>query len=78
MESEKSCNLKLDDYCKKVDKVYTDMYIGEGFHNPSVTTRLTMTEDKIERMGKNLNKALFLVGGTLLTVIGELFIKLIK
>jgi hypothetical protein len=55
----------------KVEKLFVDMYYGEGKDNPSITTRLAMTEDKIERLGRNINKALWLVVGTLLTVIGE-------
>jgi len=59
-------------YCDKVDKLYAEMYIGDGPHNLSITTRLVMAEDKIEAIGKNLNKALWLAAVTLLGVIGEL------
>ena len=56
----------------KADKVYVDMYVGNGKESPSITTRLSMAEDQIERISKNLNKALWLVGGTLLGLIAEI------
>jgi hypothetical protein len=65
-----------EDLEEDVRKLHTDMYLGNGRDNPSITTRLSMVEDKIERMSKNLNKALWLVAGTLLGVIGEIVAKI--
>ena len=31
-------------YCDKVDKIYIDMYMGQGKDNPSITTRLAIQE----------------------------------
>ncbi len=56
----------------KVHKMYEDMYEGRGKDNPSMTTRMTMVEDKQERMSKNINKALWLAVTTLLAIIGEI------
>ena len=65
--------VELNDAVKrKADKIYVDMYEGNGKDNPSITTRLSMVEDKIERMSRNLNKGLWLLGGTLLGLLAEI------
>lgn len=61
----------------KVEKMYTDMYVGEGKDNPSMTTRMAMVEDKTERLAKNLNKALWLAVSTLLGLGGEIVLRFV-
>jgi hypothetical protein len=61
----------------KVNMLFKDMYIGDGAKNLSITTRLTMTEDRIDRMSKNINKALWLAVSTLIGLGIELAIKLL-
>lgn len=68
----------------KVEKMYTDMYVGEGKDNPSMTTRMAMVEDKVDRVedkidrqGKNVNKALWLVVATLLGLGGEIVLRFV-
>jgi hypothetical protein len=62
---------------EKVHKIFADMYLGDGVKNPSITTRLAMLEDSQEKTNKNLNKAIWLVIGTALMVIGEAALKLV-
>jgi hypothetical protein len=33
-----------NNYYEKVDKLYTDMYMGQGKDNPSITTRMAIQE----------------------------------
>lgn len=61
----------------KFHKMYVDMYIGEGKDNPPMTTRMALAEDRLERMGKNLNKALWLAVSTLLALAGEIIARLV-
>lgn len=50
------------------DKVYMDMYVGEGQENPSVTTRL----DRLERVAATNGKLFWAVLGTILAVVGDI------
>lgn len=61
----------------KVEKMYTDMYVGDGKDNPSMTTRMAMVEDKTDRVSKALTKALWLAVATLLSVAGEFLFRLV-
>lgn len=61
----------------KTNMLFKDMYIGDGAKNLSITTRLTMTEDRIDRMSKNINKALWLAVSTLIGLVAELVLKLL-
>lgn len=70
-------NLDNTDARYKLNKVYTDVLIGGGRDNPSVITRLALIEDSIARTNNNLNKLVYLVIGTILTVIGEIVVKVL-
>jgi hypothetical protein len=70
--------LKLDpESIDKFNKMYVDMYLGEGKDNPSMTTRMAMVEDQMDRLEKNLNKALWLAVSTLLGLGGEIVVRLV-
>jgi hypothetical protein len=60
---------------ERVDKLYMDMYIGEGKSNPPMTTRLSLLEDQMEKINRNLAKITWLLVATLLATIGELVMK---
>ena len=60
---------------ERVDKLYVDMYIGEGKSNPPMTTRLSLLEDQMEKINRNLAKITWLLVATLLASIGELVMK---
>ena len=49
----------VHDFIRKSNKIYRDMYEGDGKENPPMTTRMAILEDKIERMSANLNKLVF-------------------
>ncbi len=61
---------------EKVEKLFTDMYVGEGKENPSMTTRLSRTEDAIDRIVDNSNKAFWVSIGTIATVVGAIITEL--
>lgn len=48
---------------RKVMKMYEDMYEGDGAENPSVTTRLSLLEDSVEKISSNLSKMVWLLVG---------------
>ena len=58
-----------------VDEMYIDLYKGKDKNNPSITTRLALIEEILDKLSKNLNKALVLAAGALVTVIGEIIVK---
>jgi hypothetical protein len=60
---------------ERVDKLYMDMYIGEGKSNPPMTTRLSLLEDQMEKINRNLAKITWLLVATLLSTIVELVMR---
>ena len=60
----------------KVGKLYIDMYVGEGAKNPSITTRMTVLEQGLDRIDRNLSKMTWLLVGSLLTTLGEFALRL--
>jgi len=55
-----------------------DMYYGSGKDNPSVTSRLLILEQAVERFASNSNKAVWLGVATLLSALGALFTLIIR
>ena len=53
-----------DEFERKLAKLYEDMYEGHGKENPAVVTRLSVLEEIVEKIDRNLNKMLWLVLGT--------------
>ena len=60
---------------ERVDKLYMDMYIGEGKSNPPMTTRLSLLEDQMEKINRNLSKITWLLVAELLAILGEIVVK---
>jgi hypothetical protein len=60
---------------ERVDKLYMDMYIGEGKSNPPMTTRISLLEDQMEKINRNLARITWLLVATLLAAIGDLITK---
>lgn len=61
----------------QVVKLYADMYLGSGKDNPSITTRLTMLEDKVGVMSKHIEKLGWIVLVSALAVLGDIAKELI-
>lgn len=61
-----------------ITKLYTDMYIGNGKGNPSITVRISLLEEGLERIDKNLNKITWLLVGVILTAIADVVIQVLK
>lgn len=53
---------------RRVDKLYCDMYEGDGKENPSMTTRM----NAVEQTTATVNKLLWVVVGLAITVIGDI------
>ena len=62
-----NCPLKED-----VEKMFTDLYLGKDKDNPSITSRLLIAEQAIERFSKNSSKAVWLLVGTLVVGLANL------
>ena len=60
---------------ERVDKLYMDMYIGEGKSNPPMTTRISLLEDQMDKINRNLACITWLLVATLLAAIGDLITK---
>jgi len=45
----------------KVNKMFTDLYVGADKENPSMSSRLLLVEDAVARFTKNSNKAIWLL-----------------
>jgi hypothetical protein len=56
----------------RVSKLYTDMYIGSGKDNPSMTIRLDRLEQCIEKAAKDSSATRAMMVGTMITVAGSL------
>ena len=56
------------DLDEKVEKIYLDLYIGEGKSNPGLMTRTTLLEDNLDKINKNLSKMVWLLVGIFLTI----------
>lgn len=53
---------------EKVDKLYLDMYVGEGKENPSMTTRL----DRVEVSMAKMDKLQWIIIAGILAAIGDI------
>ena len=51
---------------RRLNKIYVDLYEGQGKDNPSMTSRLALLEDALEKLNSNLNRLVWLVLSVLL------------
>lgn len=61
---------------RRVSKMYVDLYEGTDKDNPSITTRLTVTENNVEQIKSNLSKLVWLSLGILGTAIANIVLHL--
>lgn len=59
---------------EKVDKMFTDLYVGDGKENPSLTTRV----DRLEQILVTLSTWKWLLIACILTMIGDIVSSHIK
>ena len=62
----------LSDLKKDVDKHDEDLYKGKDKDNPSLTTRMSLQEEKVEKLEKAINKTFWTSIATLLAIIADL------
>ena len=65
----------IDQMGVALDKLYTDVYVGEGKSNPPITTRLYNVEEITDSIRGNLTKVVWLLVGIFFTVVGDLVIR---
>lgn len=58
----------------RLNKLYTDMYYGEGKDNPPMTVRVDRLEKSVEEMVSNSKSTRLMMVGTMLTVVGGIVI----
>ena len=56
--------------CEMVIKLDRVIFEGDGKQNPSIMTRLTLTEEAVERISRNSSKLLWIGVATLAGVFG--------
>jgi hypothetical protein len=56
----------------RVNHMYTDMYIGRGKFNPSITQRIATLEDHMEAVKNTIKRVERIEWGILLTLLGLL------
>lgn len=69
------CSLAFD--CpqeEKVNKMFQDIYFGDGPENPPVTTRLLLIEKAVSRFEKTGSKIGLLLLAAILTGIGDIVV----
>ncbi len=64
----------IEQIAKEVDHMYKDLYVGEGKSNPSITVRLSTSEEAIDRIGKNLSKMVWLLVGIFITILADVVV----
>jgi hypothetical protein len=69
----------------RLNKLFTDVYLGQGAKNPSITTRMATyeerqagIEEKVNKIQSNINAGLVLLIGTLLSAVGTLVLLIFK
>jgi hypothetical protein len=59
-------------------KLLRDVYEGDGKNNPSITARLALLEEQLEKISNALTKITWLIVGTAFIVIGDLLVSHLK
>lgn len=60
------------DILKRVDKLFTDMYLGEGTGDPPMTVRVDRLEQCQEETTKNSRQTKQMMMATMLSVLGSI------
>lgn len=55
---------------RKLEKIYIDMYEGDGKENPPIVTRL----DRVERATLAINRLSWLCAAAILTAVGDIIV----
>ena len=63
---------------EKVDRLYLDMYFGEGKENPSIITRLDRVEQWMESMTTNSNQIKWALYGAIILMLVNMVVTHIK
>jgi len=78
MENALDHNLFTEGHREEHQKIRRDLWEGDGKDNPSVTARLAVLEDTMEKLTENISKLVWMVVGTLVAVIGDIVFHSIK
>lgn len=70
MPSDEAIAYRLERVEQRSNKLFTDMYEGEGKENPSMTVRMDRVENSVESMVESAKATRNMMLVTMLTVIG--------
>lgn len=70
MPSDEAIAYRLERVEQRSNKLFTDMYEGEGKENPSMTVRMDRVENSVESMVESAKSTRNMMLVTMLTVIG--------
>ena len=62
----------------RVSNLEIDMWHGRGKENPSVTTRLALIEDRLNRIARILDKITWITVGLIVTIMGQIILRILK
>jgi hypothetical protein len=62
----------------RVYKLETDMYHGDGKENPSMTTRMALVEDRLEKLSYILGKLTWVLVAAIFAIIGQVVLRMLK
>jgi hypothetical protein len=72
VKSKKECEEEMQDIGERVEKLYTDVYLGEGKNDPPITLRLDRVETAIESMTKNSDQLRWAIYSAIILMIANI------
>lgn len=63
---------------QRVEKLYEDMYVGDGKNNPSMTNRMALVEEKVDKIESNLTWITRLMIASVIATVLEIIAQLWK
>lgn len=72
VKSKKECEEEMQDIGERVEKLYKDVYLGEGKNDPPITLRLDRVETAIESMTKNSDQMRWAIYSAIILMIANI------
>ncbi len=72
VKSKKECEEEMQDIGERVEKLYKDVYLGEGKNDPPITLRLDRVETAIESMTKNSDQLRWAIYSAIILMIANI------
>lgn len=63
---------------ERLDKLEVDMYKGDGKENPSITNRMALVEERLDKIAQLLGTMTKVVVGVIVIVLGQIVLRFMK